>query len=430
VLALAEPIWDDPRLPELSTEILAFLLHIAWRCLALAGRLPAWEQEEVQKLLTALGRRDAATASAQAALAAIPPEAEPLAAMSRRLRDACVSAGREARPTGAAIGRGLGRVLTGLEATTAATVRLHLEAAEEWDLLFGEWYGLLESAADPLGAFASYRQTVLAPLPQYAQICLPGIVSSLLRHLSEDRRPPFALEWLRSGGVDRFPEELAGRCIAFANLAVPIDPADKGGQEAAKLVAEAARSRKIKLLPDRPLLREAWAAARTPKTALSALRLQEVRDAVTALPEAEHAVFAEGFLAQALERVSNKADHQQVLAATAGGRPTLLTKLYLEFFKTKRKLVWPESLHAALRFWLTFDGREEGSLAELELTGQRGLLFVLEKLDAAELARIDGKLRQGRIDGRATDRWREMQQALEKQRRSPWTRLLRAFGKS
>ncbi len=35
-----------------------------------------------------------------------------------------------------------------------------------------------------------------------------------------------------------------------------------------------------------------------------------------------------------------------------------------------------------------------------------------------------------RIDGRAEIRWREIQETLEKQRRSPWTRLLRVFGKS
>lgn len=432
-LVLAEPAWNDrndSRLPELSIEPLAFLLRVVWRCLELTDRLPVWEQEEFHALLTALGQNTAATASAQAALAAIPPEPEPLATVSRQLRDACVQVAREARPTSAAVGRGLGHVLTGLEAATAAAVRRHLEAAQEWDLLFGEWYGLLEAAPDPLSAFASYRKTVLAPLPQYEKICLPGVVSSLLRHLSDDRRPTFALEWLRSGEIDQFPEELAGRCIASANLAVPLDPEDNGGQETAKLVAEAARKRKVELQPNRPLLRQVLAAARTAKTPFSALRLKEIRNAVAALSEAEHVVFAEGILAQALERASNKADHQQALVAIAGGRPALLAQPYLDFFKAKRKAVWPESLHAALRFWLTFDRREEGALAELEPTAQRGLLLALEKLNAAELSGIDGKLRQARIDSRATDRWREMQQILEKQRRNPWNRLMRVFSRS
>jgi hypothetical protein len=429
-LVLDEPVWRDPRLPQLPTEVLAFFLRIGWRCLMLVGRLPAWEQKEVQALLTAFGSSDAVMVSSRAALSATPPEAEPLAAVSRRLRDAFVSTGREARPTAASVGRGLGSVLTGLETAKAATVRRHLEAAQEWDLLFGEWYALLEAAADPLSAFASYRRTVLAMLPLYEKVAIPGVVSSLLRQLSEDRRPAFALEWLRSGEIDRFSEELAGRCIALANLAVPLDPENKEGQGTAALVTAAARRWKVKLQPDRPLLREAWTAARTAKTALSALRLKEVRDAVGALPEAEHAIFAKGFLAQALERVSNKADHQLALAATAGGRPTLLAEPYLDFFKIKRKPVWSESLHAALRFWLAFDGQVEGALSELEPTGQRGLLFVLEKLDDSERGSIEAKLRQARIDARATNRWREMQETLEKQRRSPWNRFLRAFGRS
>src|SRR6185369_7442517 len=77
-LVLAEPIWNDPPLPELPTEALAFLLRTIWRCLELAGRLPVWDQKEVHMLLTAFGSRDAATGSAQAALAAIPSEIEPL----------------------------------------------------------------------------------------------------------------------------------------------------------------------------------------------------------------------------------------------------------------------------------------------------------------------------------------------------------------
>ncbi|HSK80658.1 MAG TPA: hypothetical protein VLQ45_29660, partial [Thermoanaerobaculia bacterium] len=377
----------------------------------------------------AFGNRDASAASSQGVLAAIPPAPEPLTAVSRRLRDAYVSSGRDARPTAATVGRGLGRVLAGLRSESATEVRRRMEAAEEWDLLFGEWYNLLEAAADPLEAFASYRRTVLAEFPRYEKVGLPGAVSSLLRHLSEERRPAFALECLRNGDIARLPEELAGRCIASANLAVALDPEDKTGQEAAKLVSEAARSRKVKLQPDRPLLRGVWAAARA-KATLAELRLQETRDAVTALSEAEHTLFAQGFLAPALERGSNKMDHQQALAATAGGRPALLAKPYLDFFKAKRKLAWPESLHAALRFWLAFDGREEGNLSELEPTGRRGLLLALEKLSAAELAGIDRKLRQARIDRRATERWQEIQKILEKRRRNPWGRLLRVFGRS
>src|SRR6185295_11847979 len=201
-LVLAESIWSDPRLPQLPIVALAFLLRVAWRCLDLVGRLPAWEQEEIQVLLAALGSHEI-TASAQAALAAAPPDLEPLVAMSRRLRDAHVHAGKEARAVASAVGRALGRVLAGIEATTAAAVRRHLEAAEEWGLLFGEWLNLLETANDPLATFASYRRNVLAALPRYEKTCLSDVVTSLLQRLSEVQRSAIALEWLRRGEIDR-----------------------------------------------------------------------------------------------------------------------------------------------------------------------------------------------------------------------------------
>ncbi len=427
-LVLGGPVWSDPRLPQLSTEALAFLLRIAWRCLELAGRLPAWEQKEIHALLAALGNREEVTASAQAALAAIPPKAEALVALSRSLRDAHADTGREARKTAVAVGRGLGSILATIQTETAAAVRRHLEATQEWDLLSGEWFQLAETAADPLGAFAIYRRAVLAALPEYEKIGLPGAVSSLLHLLSEERRPAFALEWLRSGEINRFQEALAGRCITFANLAVPLHPDAKEGEETAQLVAAAARSRDIKLLPNRPLLREAWAAARTPKTPLTALRLKEIGDSVAALPESDHAGFAEDFFHQALERATNKAEHEQVLLTVAAGRPALLTKPYLAFFKAKRKVAWPECLHAALRFWLAFDGRSQRDLAGLEETAHRGLLIGLEQMK--DLGKIDGRLRKAHIEGRAEARWKDFQAALEKRRRSPWNRLLRVFSRS
>ena len=430
-IVLAEPVWSDrngSRLSTLSIEPLAFLLRVVWRCLELAGRLPAWEQAEVHGLLAALGHRDVTPMSSEAALTAITPEVEPLVAVSRRLRDAHVASGREARATGATIGRALGKVLAGVETATAASVRRTLEAAQEWNLLLGEWLGLLEATADPLGAFASYRRGVLALLPRYEEVCLEPIIISLLQRLSDSQRSTISLEWLRSGEIDRFPPDLAGRCIGFANLAVSLDPSDQAGQERTDLVAGAARSRKLKLLPDRPLLREVWAAARTPKTALSALRLKEIRESVASLPESEHAMFAEGFLTEALERATNKAEHQQVLLTVAAGRPALLAKPYLGFFKFKRKAAWPESLHAALRYWLSFDATAEGELAPLEDTAQRGLLLALEQL--GDIAKVESRLQQPPLQGRSKSRWEELQRDLEKRRRNPLTRLLRVFGRS
>jgi hypothetical protein len=428
-LVLAEPLWSDPRVPQLPSPAMAFLLRAAWRCLDHARRVPAWEQPEVHTLLAALGGQEV-TAAAPAALAAIPPAPEPLVAVSRRLRDAFAAAGKDAQAAARGVGGALGGVLAGIEPKTSAAVRRHLEAAEEWDLLLGEWFRLLEMATDPLGAFDSYRRGILAALARYEETCLPAVVSALLQRLSVPQRSAVALEWLRRGEIDGYPPKLAETCIALANLAVPLDPGNKEGQETAKLVAEAARSRRIQLRPDRPLLQEVWAAVRAPKGSLAGLRLKEIRDSVAALPAADHANFAEGFLAGALERAANKGEHQQILTATAGGRPALVAKPYLGFFKAKRKTAWPESLQAALRFWLAFDGRDESTLAKLEETARQGFLHALKQLEPSDLAKIDSKLRLARIDGRAETRWREIQEALAKRRSRPWNRLFRVFGRS
>jgi hypothetical protein len=352
--------------------------------------------------------------------------------VSRRLRDlCCVQAGREKRLVATEIGRGLGQVLRAGEPAAAMSVRRHLESEQEWDLLFGEWLGLLNDPGDPIQTFSRYQKEILESFPRYAAASFHAVANTLLHKLTEEQKAAISLEWLRRGDIDRLPEEIATPCIASANLAVPLDPEDKGGQEAAKLVSEAAQARGITLSPDRPLLREAWRAARTTKTALSDLRLEEISKSFKDLPDNEKTAFAEGFLPAALEKGKNNGDHQQVLSAMAGERPAFLEKAYLDFFKLKRKPLWSQSLQSALRFWLTFDSRKDkGRIAPLEETGQRGLLLILEQLGPADLAKIDGRLRQTRIQGQAVDRWREMQEALEKRKRSPWNRLLRVFGRS
>jgi len=429
---LAETIWSDPRLPRLSTKVLGFLLRVVWTCLELARRLPPWEQTETDLILAGLAQQTDLPGSARAALTVSGRSSEALLAVSRRLRDlCCAQAGQEKRRAATEIGRGLGQVLRAGEPAAAMSVRRHLESEQEWDLLFGEWLGLLNEPGDPIQTFSRYQKEILESFPRYAAASFHAVANTLLRRLSETQKTTISLEWLRSGDVDRFPENIAATCIASANLAVPLDPEGKEGQETAQLVSEAAQSRKIQLLPDRPLLREVWRAARTAKTSLSDLRLKQILGSVEKLPDDECAVFMEGFLAAALERAVNNDEHYQVLLNTAGERPALLVQPYLDFFKLKRKPLWSQSLHSALRFWLTFDSRKAtGKLAQLEETGMRGLLLVLEQLGPADLGKIDSRLRQGQIKGKAADRWREMQEALEKRKHSPWNRLLRVFGRS
>lgn len=433
-LVLAEPFWREPgpRLSRLPAEALVFLLRAVWTCLEFARRLPPWEQEEVAALLAALASRGGdATATSRAALAAVPADAEPLLAVSRHLRDHYLRAGLDAQSAGTGVGRALGRALALAGQASAAPVRRRLEAEAEWDLLLGEWLDLVDSAADPLAAFTAYRQSVFAQLPRYEETCFLTVAGSLLRRLPGERQPALALDWLRGGEIDRLSPELAVECVGHANRAVPLDPEDRGGEEAAGLVAEAARRRRIELRPNRPLLRRAWTTARAAQTSLRDFRLEDLGGSLAALPEDEHAAFLDGFFLPALERVGSQRDHQQVLLAAAGDRPELLAKLYPAFFKARRKAPWPESLHGALRFWLTFEARgkteESRRLAGLAEAGRKGLLLALARLKPEEIAKVEERLRKARIEGDALRRWQQMLATLEERKRNPLKRLVGFF---
>jgi hypothetical protein len=148
------------------------------------------------------------------------------------------------------------------------------------------------------------------------------------------------------------------------------------------------------------------------------------------LPENEHEAFLEDFLVPALERGESKSDHEQILLTAAGERPALLRKSYPDFFKARRKVVWPGSLQGALRFWLGFDPRGSNgahNLADLEEVGRKGLLLALERLKPEEIQRIESNLRKARIEGRARERWQEIRSAVEARQRSPLRRLFGIF---
>ncbi len=432
-LVLAEPAWLAPggRLSQLPQDLRLFLLRTVGSCLELARRLPVWQQKEIESLVAAcISGNGEAVESCHAVLAAIPAEIEPLFAICRRLRDLLRSPNRDAESAGVAVGRALGRVLSGLSARQAAAVRLRLEAAKEWDFLFGEWLDRIDRAADPIAAYADYLRAVLTQLPGYQAASFARIAGSLLDQLPEEDRPDLALAWLRGGEVDRFPPDLARTCLAHANRSVALDPASREGEEAARLVLEAAGRRKFELRPNRPLLRKAWTAARSPHTLLRDLHLDLLTGSLGALEEGEHAAFLQGVLRAALERVGSQKDHQQVLSTLVAGRPDLLGKSYLTFFKSRPKTAWPESLHGALRFWLAFEpnGDEPSRLlAPLEKDGFKGILFALERLAPADLEKVKAKLSKSRLEGRALGRWQNTLEDLKGRKKNPVRRVLGWF---
>lgn len=429
-LVLAHPP-ESRQLAPLPLAVLAFLLRITWSCLVLQRRTPAWEHPEAAALLLAVAQQKSDVALASLALLlVVPNEAEPLLAVSRRLRDTWVENGQDRRKVSLGVGRALGRCLARMDRSAAATLRRRLEEQKEWDLLYGEWLDLADRTEDTLAAFTNYRSLIFASHPRYEQACLAWVAESLLHRLPADRLPGVALDWLRHGEIDRFPGDLAATCIQHAASAVSLDPADREAEEAARRVADAAARRKIALRPDRPLLRHLREAARASKLKLRDLRLEELRESLARLPPQEHEAFLDDVLLPVLDQGESKSDHEQILQAAAGERPDLLRAGYLKFFKARRKVNWPGSLQAALRFWLGFDPRSTegpGLLAGLQEEGRKGLLLALERLKPEELQKIETNLGRARIDRRARERWDEMRATAESRQRSPLRRVLGIF---
>jgi hypothetical protein len=424
-LVLDDSLWREPDLEigRLTPEALTFLVRIAWSCLESTARTPAWNQPEIETLWAAATASHGPDQLGPALFEAIPHRPEALAAVSRRLAAAW---------TPAAVGRALGQVLAAKPLEEAATTRRMLQSQGDLEILFGEWLDILARARLPLAAFEEYRRSVLTSLPALERQCGAQIRTSLLEILAEPERVPLALSWLRDREADRFPAELAARCVALANRAVPLDPGVRGGGEVAGQVADWAARLRIPLHPDRPLLRDVLRAAGNPRTALTELRLDDVRGSVSELSPEEYETFLARFLHAALDRVGSAREHQRVLlAAFSTSGADAFARGYLDFFQAKRKSPWPEPLQAALRFWLAFDPRREElrPLVPIEKAAREGLVLALSRLKPEKLEEVRGHLEKARLDARATACWRALEEAMDQRRRSPWTRLAGIFGR-
>lgn len=429
---LAQPVWSEPQqwLAGRSAEVLSFLLRITRTALREAGRQPVWTQPEIALLAEAmLARDEEITGQCMPLLQAAGDDAaalSSLALLAVKIREG----GTPSEPVQLGVGRALGRVLGALRPEVALETRRSLEAQEKWRLLLGEWMDLCEGARDPLAALERYRREVLDAMPDYRNTCGSSVAFLALRHVPEAQRPAVALRWLVEGEVDRFPDKTAGECVKLANLAVPLDPDAPEGDKGAECVARAAHRLKLSLEPDRPRLRQALATIQQPGRLPQPL-LDEVRKTVPGLSAADYDLFVSRFLPAALEKVDNLKEHQEVLLAVlhpAGLDP--LRRSYLAFFGAKRKISWPESLQAALKFSLSQTaGPEAARLSSLERIAREGVLGVLSKLKPKEIERIDRSLRPW-FQGRARKTWEELLETLEKRKRSPWSKLKRVFVRS
>jgi hypothetical protein len=411
----------QPSLPELPPEILTFLLRLAWHCLDAVGRRPAWEQPEIEGLTTALvqGSDDLVT-RAQSLLEAVPADGEALAAMASL---AARSHGRGDPKSCGAVGQAIGRLLSHLDNSVAAATRRNLDAAEAWDVLFGEWLEICGTTRNLLDAFRRYEQSVLAVLPGYDSRCRARVAESVLELLPEKERVSLALDWVRRDEIDRFPDDLSRRAIELANRAVPLTRNGRDGDETARLVAEAAGRLRIGLQPDRPRLRRILGSVKVARS-LADLDLAAVEPALAGLAPADYEEFLEGFLQPAFLLTGNRNEQQKLLVATVRSEHlSLFEEAYRDALRLRHKTPWPECLQSVLKLWLDFDGKaaETRSLAPLEKVALDELARILSKLPEKHYKTVQKRV--ARLSGRAAARWRALQAAVTERQRGPLARL-------
>ncbi len=421
------------RLSRLDPEILSFLLHLTWRGLDLIGRRPVWEQPEVEALVRALisGTEDQGR-TALTVLEAVPAEAEVLAAMSRftaagagdSRSDRSSQKGTDtARATRITVGRALGRILVAIPPVVAAATRLQLDDVEGWDLLYGEWLEICETAKDPRAAFGRYQRSVLAVVPGYGSKCSPWIGKSLLDHLPEPEGVSLALEWLGSKQAGRLSGHLARRCVELANHAVKLDSRSRRSERTARLVADAAVRWQVALRPDRPALRRVLARLSKARSE-SELGLEALAPALASIDVAEYRYVLAVLLRPALELTGAMNGHRQVLLALLRAEhATLFEKAYRGFFREQRKGRWSESLQGALKLWLSLDPTRAGdeALAKFEKTAFDELARTLIRLPARRYQSVRQRVR--RYPDRVMTRWQYLEGAIEARKRGPLARL-------
>jgi len=416
-----------------SIPVATVLLRISLATLERAGESRPWGHETACALLDTLGRAGAQ----EAALLAVRSEGEALVAVTYRLLDTGLDglggwdseAGRDFQGT---VGRALGGVLAHVPAGRASEVRAKLAADERWDVLLGEWLGIIGGAHDLWNRYRDYRSRVLDVLPGYRDARESEIVESLLDRLGRGEARKQAAAWVEDGALDRFGDALAARCLALANEAVPLVP---GEAESARLdrlaeaVSAAAERRSVELSPDRPFLYRSLKPLRARNAALDADLRKRLGEAVGELSASEARDYLGVALPLALERAENLADHRCVLGALVPrDTPGAAREGYGSFMRN-RKPRFPPSLKAALRFWLRFDPSdpETRHLETLQKAAHDELVRVLAELPQRRFSRLRKDIRRDIAREPASSRWQDIEQAIERRQRNPLRKLVNVF---
>lgn len=408
----------------LGPEPLAWLLGRVRESLEISGRSPFWRQPETRALVAALFVAGPTETAAEMAFREVSGDAEGLAALCLEI----LRAGPEDSPgrmkTEHAVGRALGKVLrrngepTAVGRTVARSVRRHLEAAQQWEVLYGEWLFWLAESDEPVEAFADYDREVLEILTRYRERFRGRVVRSLLRTLQPGPAAAQAARWIHTGEVDSFPRELQETCVALANRRVSLDLEDTASEGLAGKVEEKARRLRLRLRPDHPrlrlLLRQIRDTGKPPR-----LRKGELETALEDIRAESYRRFVEGFLPPYLETAGSYTRHLDgVLAVYREAQRSVFFEVYRRFFREKRPIRALSPLQAGLKVWLLFDPRDEATsgLASIQRDVEREIVRGLRRLPEKSFRELDRRLDKARLPETALQRWQGISERARKRR--------------
>ncbi len=130
--------------------------------------------------------------------------------------------GRSGGKADRALGRALGKAIAAWP--EAAAIRETCEAAEAWEVLFGEWLGRLDACSGAAGRAeepARYELLVLARLPKFKARALPWVRWSVLSHGSAKEWIAAIHGWLADGSWREFPRICSAN---FSKVGRPLSP--------------------------------------------------------------------------------------------------------------------------------------------------------------------------------------------------------------
>jgi hypothetical protein len=366
---------------------LALVLETAVEAARLLGRV-AWDEPVV---------RGAAVAGALAAARrgeAVDPFLHSFRDAPGALAELCLLGGKQLQaqdegPALRALGQGVARALAARPEAERDALRRRLAEAQAWEVLLGEWEGLLEREDDRPAAYDRYRRTVVDVLPGFREARGAAVAEALLERLPPARAGGLAAEWLTARDAGALPAGLGRRLLERANAAVPLDPEARGWSDEV-LQALVRLADPAALSPNRLRLRQAMQRALDPGAALDELELHALPAALAGVGADDYRAFTTHFLPHALRRTHDRQEYRSVLQAV--WLPEHARGLAAACREAAGQE--PARLERALAFWLP--SRSQAKLGVLRGEVLEGLAAALRTLSARDAGLLAEDLKKSR----------------------------------